>query len=181
VTKWCQPITTLLIQKLNAAGIKVMVAISTAAKDFILKALLHPQINSVLYSHAENSIEQYKCGLLLLAFGTHVSYLWYPASELRYRIAKLAAMVLIVTTLSCITGVAAEITALLNGILKVKYMAGGINFNYHAWYWTVLFERMLVTVDGDVQAATQLVKKRESEDCRKGGNSVMNISFNSVL
>eukprot|EP00953_Heterococcus_sp_UTEX-ZZ885_P001776 1478-Heterococcus_DN1.PRE.1 len=78
-------------------------------------------------------------------------------------------MVIIVTTLSSIRRVAVDVTALLASVLKVKYMAGGSNFNYHAWYWTVLFERMLVTVDGDVEAATQLVKKRKSEDSRKGG------------
>jgi hypothetical protein len=146
-----------------------MVAISTAARGFIVETLNRPQISSVLYTHAENSIEQFKCGLLLLAFGTHVSYLWYPALKLKYRVAKLAAMVMIITALSSIRGVAVDVTALLTSILKVKYMAGGSNFNYQAWYWTVLFERMLVTVDGDVEEATQLVKKRKSEDSRKGG------------
>jgi uncharacterized membrane protein len=146
-----------------------MVAISTAARGFIVETLNRPQISSVLYTHAENSVELYNSGLLLLALGTHVSYLWYPALQMKYRIAKLAAMVMIITALSSIRAVAVNVTALLTSILKVKYMAGGSNFNYQAWYWTVLFERMLLTVDGNVEEATRLVKKRKSEDSRKGG------------
>jgi hypothetical protein len=114
------PMTALLIKKLHAAGVKVMVAVSTTAKAFILRTLLHPEISSVLFSHAENSIEQYQSGLLLLAFGIHVSFLWYHGIELRYRIAKLAAMVLIITTLSSIREVAVDVTALLNSIRKVN-------------------------------------------------------------
>jgi hypothetical protein len=96
-----------------------------------------------VYKHAENTITVHEGGLTLLQFGTHFSFLHYVALENMYRVAKLAAMVPLICTISSYRGVDADITAILRSVQKLKYMAGGENFNYNMWYTVVLLQHVV--------------------------------------
>jgi hypothetical protein len=96
-----------------------------------------------VYNHAENTITVYEGGLTLLQFGSHISFLYYVALENMYRIAKLAAMVPVICTISSYRGVVVDINAILLSVQQLKYMAGGKNFNYNMWYTVVLYQRAL--------------------------------------
>jgi hypothetical protein len=148
-----------------------MVGISTNAGEFVQQALDNPAELLSVYQHAENTIIVHEGGLTLLQFGIHFSFLHYVALENKYRVAKLAAMVPVICTISSYRGVAVDINAILLSVQQLKYMAGGTNFNYNMWYTVVLHERALQYYDGDDAQAVQFVRNRRSEDARKGATS----------